>query len=302
MTLKEDIASLSLVQRAKQLSEIPGLKPADLSEAVAETVSEREQIKTQDFAKEKEKGLLDRQLALEERELDVDKKLSQEQITLEKNERLFRDKLEKLNRQTSNQLFNEQMQFQRDELGRTQWNETKLIDWAITKSKSDEELMKYEQIVTQAYERKRQIRETAFQIVYKDTEQKFSMKLQELEGAWKIAQNRLDLLHREALEANRLDEAAKLDKAKRDFEFKLNEERRSMQEYLTRMKRENELQAQRDASAESGRQSIWTAGGTILGAIAGSFIPIPGATAVGAAIGGAVGSTVRPVYNSQRSK
>jgi hypothetical protein len=194
------------------------------------------------------------------------------------------------------------MQFQRDELGRTQWNETKLIDWAITKSKSDEELMKYEQIVTQAYERKRQIRETAFQIVYKDTEQKFSMKLQELEGAWKIAQNRLDLLHREALEANRLDEAAKLDKAKRDFEFKLNEERRSMQEYLTRMKRENELQAQRDASAESGRQSIWTAGGTILGAIAGSFIPIPGATAVGAAIGGAVGSTVRPVYNSQRSK
>ena len=52
-------------------------------------------------------------------------------------------------------------------------------------------------------------------------------------------------------------------------------------------------QMAREKADAANRQAMWQAGGTVVGAVAGSLIPIPGVgTAVGAAIGGSLGGAV----------
>jgi hypothetical protein len=51
-------------------------------------------------------------------------------------------------------IFDKQTQFQKDELGRTYWNERQLADWKIKQVKSDEELAEFEQNISQEFEKK----------------------------------------------------------------------------------------------------------------------------------------------------
>ena len=51
-------------------------------------------------------------------------------------------------------IFDKQTQFQKDELGRTYWNDRQLADWKIKEAKSDEELAEFEQNIAQEFEKK----------------------------------------------------------------------------------------------------------------------------------------------------
>lgn len=76
------------------------------------------------------------------------------------------------------ELYDKQMQFQKDELGRTQFNETQLADYARTNAVSNEQLKNYAQSANQLSQRKIQAMEIAYKKVAEDLEQKEALAIQ----------------------------------------------------------------------------------------------------------------------------
>lgn len=85
------------------------------------------------------------------------------------------ERFAKLNEGLKKQLYDDQMKFQKDELGRTQFNEVQLADYARANAKSDEQLRNYSQRAQQLSKRKQQMMEHAHKMVMADLDHKHKM-------------------------------------------------------------------------------------------------------------------------------
>ena len=72
-----------------------------------------------------------------------------------------------------NEYVNKVKEFKKDELGRALLNTRQLSDWAILKAKNEEEYAEYEQMMTQALEKKQAITEQAFKVVSQELNQQW---------------------------------------------------------------------------------------------------------------------------------
>jgi hypothetical protein len=181
--------------------------------------------------------------------------LRQRALGLQTKDRELQSKIYSLNSALAGQLFEDQMKFQKDELGRSVWQTRQLVDWAVSKAKSDEDLAGFEQKLSQEYKRKMQVLQTAHNKIIQALQQEFLSGEQEKDQALR----------------------AELTKAQAELKKKMNKQ-------------------QNDAKMWS---SIITAGGTIAGGIAGSFIPVVG-TAGGAALGGGLASAAAGAYYASK--
>jgi hypothetical protein len=82
-------------------------------------------------------------------------------------------------------LFDSQLNFREDELGRTLFNDRQLLDYKLASAKSDEDLLNYEQNVKQLSDRKMQMLKAAHAKVMQEMENAFSKSEQELDQASK---------------------------------------------------------------------------------------------------------------------
>lgn len=169
-------------------------------------------------------------------------------------------RLAALDNRAKQEIYDKQMQFQRDEMGRTLFNDRQLLDYARTKAGSDEEFANYAQQMKQATDRNLQAMRTAYANVNEDLDQKMQ-----------IAEQQKD------------------QKAARQ----IAETKRAMEEEMQRQ--ENET-----ANKNSMFAAVGTIGGAVvggfLGAGAGGIGAAPGA-AIGASVGGAVGTGVASTTN-----
>ena len=153
-----------------------------------------------------------------------------------------------LNAGVKKELYDDTMQFQKDEIGRTLMNERQLADYARLNAKSDEEYKNYAQIADQASQRKLQTMEKAFDLVQQD-----------LDNQLAIAEQKKDQAAKQAII-----------KAKRDAE--------------AAMQKEKNKRANDSAAWTTGGTIVGTAVGAYFGGPAGAAA----GGAIGGAAGGAV--------------
>lgn len=101
------------------------------------------------------------QLGLQEEQMAQKRALSERAMRLQRQQRQAEASLFGLNESLKSRLMDDQLQFQKDELGRTLFNERQLMDYAITKAKSAEDFANYQQKVTVLSKRKMQALQTA---------------------------------------------------------------------------------------------------------------------------------------------
>lgn len=148
-----------------------------------------------------------------------------------------------------NEIFDRNVKFQKDELGRTLFNERQLMDYKIYNANSQIEFRKFEQKSRQISKRRLKMLDVSLAKIKQELKQQFD---------------------KDQLEMNQ-EQKMRLLRAKQAIEEKIA----------------------RAQAAASNRASMFSAGFTIVGAVAGSLIPIPGVgTAAGAAIGAQVGQGV----------
>lgn len=186
--------------------------------------------------------------ALQQQAADSREELNSRQLGLAQKSRALSNQLASLDSRLKNELWDKQMKFQQDELGRQQFNERQLFDYQLSKVKNEEEWLNFEQDVRQVSERRMQMLKTA------------QAKLEQtLKNDFQKGQQELDQEQRK-----------RLIEAKRALEQKIAEERRR----------------------QSNRASMFQAGGTIVGAVAGGVLTggNPVGVMVGAQVGGGLGT------------
>lgn len=91
------------------------------------------------------------------------------------------NRLGQLDANLKNQLFDSNLQFQKDELGRTIFNERQLMDYKLATAQSDEDLANYEQQVKQQSDRRMQMLQTAHAKIDQEMQQSFAKGQQHLD-------------------------------------------------------------------------------------------------------------------------
>ncbi len=87
-------------------------------------------------------------------------------------------KLAALDERAKSELYDKQIQFDKDEAGRTLFNERQLADYAKSSAISDEQAANYGQLIDQNSKRKLQLMETAYNKVVEDMTQKYAVAKQ----------------------------------------------------------------------------------------------------------------------------
>ena len=80
--------------------------------------------------------------------------LAERKLALDTQKTDLSNRLADLSEDTKNKILDDNLSFKRDEAGRAYLNERQLADWAVTKAKSQEDLLNYQQQAQQAYKQK----------------------------------------------------------------------------------------------------------------------------------------------------
>jgi hypothetical protein len=94
-------------------------------------------------------------------------------LAVSKQSRELSQKLYEQEGQTGSEIFDANMQFQTDELGRGVLNDRQLADYAVLTARSQEELANYEADISQALERKQQIFRQSYAVLEQAEKQAF---------------------------------------------------------------------------------------------------------------------------------
>lgn len=199
------------------------------------------------------------QMAGREQAMQNQQNLAQRAIAAQRLQRQNESALFGLNENIKARLLDSQLKFERDELGRTQFNERQLTDYAIMKAKDAEQFANYQQRAAQLSKRKMQAYKTAQLKITQALQQEFTKSEAEKDNALK----------------------QKLIKAKYDIEEKIRQE-------------QAEAAARSESWAAGG-----TIVGTIVGGIIGAVATEGTGTAAGAAIGGSLGGGIGKMAAAQ---
>lgn len=137
------------------------------------------------------------QTQMQEDALQKQQLLFQRQQELSKQQQSFSQQLAAFDANLSQKLWQEQMQFEEDEMGRKQWTERQLLDWQLLKTNNIEELEKYEQFATQVSQFELQALEGAYATIMEEIQRQ-----QQLD----------DLLKDQALEMELVQAKARIEK------------------------------------------------------------------------------------------
>jgi len=178
------MGAASQASMRQQVAQAPGpLTTAQQQQAGAQQAatmgSQRLQAAQQGIQQQAQIG----QMGLQQQAQQSKEKLAERQLGLRTKQRNLENQLASMGEQVKQKLFDSNMTFQRDELGRTAWNERQLADWVVKKAKSVEDLRNYQMKVAQISKRKMQYLKTAQQKLTQALEQASTDKMQALDQA-----------------------------------------------------------------------------------------------------------------------
>ena len=187
------------------------------------------------------------QLALQQDQQDKQMRLQARQLQRSKQARTYGQMLNNLDSQLKVKLVDEQMSFQKDELGRTLFNERQLMDYKMQTAKSDLELRDFEDKFRQASDRRLMLLKAAQAKLQQEAAQSYTAGQQQMDQQTK--------------------------------------------ERMTRAAWAAKEKIRKEQARQANAASMFSAGGTLLGAVAGGVLAASGPLgwAVGAALGAGVG-------------
>jgi hypothetical protein len=115
------------------------------------------------------------QLQLGEQQLTAQREVSGAQQAARQQEMTNIDRLGKLDMAAKKELYDNEMQFRKDEAGRTLFNQRQLADYMVQNAESDEQLKNFSQKAQQLNKRNLQAMETAYGLIMEDLKQKFAL-------------------------------------------------------------------------------------------------------------------------------
>jgi hypothetical protein len=115
------------------------------------------------------------QLQLGEQQMAAQKSIFGAQQAAQKQELDNVQRLAQLDMSAKKELYDNEIQFKRDEAGRTLFNQRQLADYARQNAVSDEQYKNYAQQADQLNRRKLQAMETAYNLVMEDLKQRWAM-------------------------------------------------------------------------------------------------------------------------------
>jgi len=104
-------------------------------------------------------------LGLQDQAQTQQQSLSQQKLEADKTNADLQNQLAQKNQSLKQELIDKQTQFAKDEMGRTVYTDRQLMDWQITKAKTHEDLLNYEQQAHQMSDRKMQMLRTAHAVI-----------------------------------------------------------------------------------------------------------------------------------------
>lgn len=113
------------------------------------------------------------QLQLGEQQLQAQQQVARAQQAARQQEMTNIDRLGRLDMEAKKDLYDREIQFKKDEAGRTLFNERQLVDYMARNARSDEEYKNYAQQADLLNRRNLQAMETAYKIIEEDLAQKW---------------------------------------------------------------------------------------------------------------------------------
>ena len=162
----------------------------------------------------------------------------------------LQNQLAQMDRETKKEIFDANMEFKKDELGRTTWNERQLLDWKLSQAITDEEFATYEQQARQVSRRKIEMLNHAAALLE-----------QELKASFESEQAELDY-----------------------------ESQKKVQQAIQKLKKEAQEEQNKSAKRAAMFTTVGTVAGAVIGGIYGGPGGAAIGASVGGAAGGAVGS------------
>lgn len=143
------------------------------------------------------------QLQLGEQQLAAQQKIAQQQQAARQQEIDSAERLGRLDLAAKQELYDKELEFKKDEAGRTLFNERQLADYAIRNARSEEEYKKYAQDAQLLAKRDLEATEIAFSLVMEDLKQRWSLAEQQRDQAAKEEIARIEAEARAAMERKR---------------------------------------------------------------------------------------------------
>lgn len=190
MQLQQAVAKAPTTQNVTQTSQQTGA-------AVAQQAGQQNVQQAQ--ASVQQQGQIG-QLALGEQGQANQASLANQQLSAQQQQMNNVQRLAQISEEAKQELYDKQMNFERDEAGRTLFNQTQLLDYARVNAQNNEQFQNYAQIAQQASQRKLQFMESAFNKVMADLDYQFKVAEQsgdqnakmEIERARAAMQNRMN--------------------------------------------------------------------------------------------------------------
>lgn len=149
--------------QAATAAQAAGQAAVQSQQATQQRTAQVAALQQQQQAQENQKVLFDRSMALQKKQGELALKLGN------------------LSEGLKQKLFDQQLQFKQDELGRTFFNERQLADWKISQAKSQEELENFEQQSRQMHAKRMAVLQTAKAKIQQVLEQGYLEKEQKLD-------------------------------------------------------------------------------------------------------------------------
>jgi hypothetical protein len=197
---------------------LQGMAPSQSGIQAAQALGQQQaqmagQINTQGQQKAQTQQVQLGQLGLQDKASQQRGKAFQQQLGLNEKQQAMASKLNKIDSQLKNRLLDQQLDFRKDQAGQTLMNETQLMDWALTKATSAEELKDYMQASQQVYDRKNQMTQMAYKVIADAAETGYLKNKKQLD---RQSQQKLVALKREAEKSFQQQQADARNKAARN--------------------------------------------------------------------------------------
>lgn len=229
-----------VAQLQDTISQAPQQVPQQaIGQLAAQQVAQGGQINLQAQAQtQTQQGQL-AQSGLKQQQQQVQARQVQQEIQLDYLQQKTADNIASMDNRLKNEILDKELRFRRDNAGQTLFNQRQLADWAVLKSKNQQDYRNYEQFMRQTQSR----------------------KLYTMQHAYDVLANTLK--NNQTADGKRLDRETKLRivKAKRDMQAKIQ--------------RENNAAANRMAAWQAGGTIVGSAVGSYFGpagAVAGGTI------------------------------
>jgi hypothetical protein len=177
----EKAAREQAVLQTRQAAATAPLQASDeaiLGQAIPGAVAQVSQARQADRGQAFEAEMAARRQSESERQLQSREELFKRAMAIEEETQNNIKALTAIDAQVANEIFHSNLQFKKDELGRTLFNERQLADWAATKSRNQEELANYEQMSYHALEMRQQCLRVAQNRIQQALTQEFQKEQQ----------------------------------------------------------------------------------------------------------------------------